>query len=120
MFVVYDFAIGDISPLRTCSSSVGSGCCRWIGSCVIRLGGPREDHAENVQDGGGVTGRRRRGASQWWWSIGRLVATFGFLWASRRLIDRRQSHVIEEYGHAVAPLVAFALLCLLVCSGRPR
>jgi hypothetical protein len=59
----------------------------------------------------------RRG-SAWLWTIGRIVAAFGLLWASRRLVGRRQSHEIEEYGRAVAPLIAFALLGLLVHSGQ--
>jgi hypothetical protein len=47
-----------------------------------------------------------------------MVAAFGFLWASRRLIGRRQSRAIEESGRAIAPLIAFALLWLLVYSGE--
>jgi hypothetical protein len=46
------------------------------------------------------------------------VAVFGFLWASRRLVGGRQSRAIEDYGRAIVPLIAFALLWLMVRSGR--
>jgi hypothetical protein len=42
------------------------------------------------------------------------VAVFGFAWASRRIVGRRHSRGIEEYASAAGPLIAFALLCLLV------
>ena len=58
-----------------------------------------------------------RRASAWLWAVGRLVAVFGFLWASRRLLGRRRSRAIEDYGRAIAPLIAFALLWLMVRSG---
>jgi hypothetical protein len=61
--------------------------------------------------------RWRRG-SAWLWTVGRIVAVFGFLWASRRLVGGRQSRAIEDYGRAIAPLIAFALLWLMVRSGR--
>jgi hypothetical protein len=48
--------------------------------------------------------------------VGRIVAAFGLSWASRRLVSRRQSHAIDEYGRAIVSLMAFALLWVLVYS----
>jgi hypothetical protein len=52
------------------------------------------------------------------WIIGRVVAAFGFLWASRRLVSHQQSRVIGDYGCAIAPLIAFALFWSMVYSGQ--
>jgi hypothetical protein len=46
------------------------------------------------------------------------VAAVGLRWITRGVIGRRQSSGIEEYGRAIAPLIAFALLWLLVYSGQ--
>jgi hypothetical protein len=46
------------------------------------------------------------------------MAALGILWVSRRLVGRRQSRAIDEYGRAIVPLMAFALLWLVVYSGQ--
>jgi len=53
--------------------------------------------------------------------IGSLFAVLSFLWGRRRLargIDGRQWRAIEEFGCAVAPLLLFALMWLLVDSAQ--
>jgi hypothetical protein len=59
-----------------------------------------------------------RHESAWLWTVGRIMAALGLLWVSRRLIGRRQSRAIDEYSRAIVPLMAFALLWLLVYSGQ--
>ena len=59
-----------------------------------------------------------RHESAWLWTVGRIMAAFGILWVSRCLVGRRQSRAIDEYGRAIVPLMAFALLWLLVYSGQ--
>ncbi|MCU1384642.1 MAG: hypothetical protein JWL71_3339 [Acidobacteria bacterium] len=62
---------------------------------------------------------RRRSAL--FWTIACFVASFSILWALRRFSGRRESVAIEEYGWTIAPLIAFALLWLLVDSvQRPK
>jgi hypothetical protein len=62
---------------------------------------------------------RRRSAL--FWTMARFVAAVSILWAARRFGDRRESVAIEEYGWAIAPLIAFALLWLFVDSvQRPK
>jgi len=53
-------------------------------------------------------------SSAWLWTVGRIMAALAILWVSRRLVGRRQSRTIDEYGRAIVPLMAFARLWLVV------
>jgi hypothetical protein len=111
---------------RLCGpATVASHARRFAGRCTAGLAAghrrrPRRCATTRCQDGwrrcDGMAKWRRESA--WLWTIGRLVAAFGFAWVSRGLTCRWQSPGGEEYGREIAPLIAFALLWLLVGSGR--